>query len=86
VEIYPVVRDESLPKPIQRAYRVKVKAEVEVVKKDLGDALMEAGKKIVGAGTLTIGLGCIRKAVEERNPWWAVLAIPLVISGVRLII
>ena len=69
---------------IEKAYRVKT--EVEVVKDDLGDAFIEAGKKVVGAGLVVGSWGCAYKAIQEKNIELAALSILLGILGSWLIL
>jgi hypothetical protein len=71
--------------PVQKMYMVRVKTEVEIIKENPGDALIEAGKKVAGTGCVVGGLGCMYKAVQEKNLGWAILGILLEIPGFLLI-
>jgi len=65
----------------QKMYVVKVKTEVEIIKENPGDALIEVGKRLAGVGCKVAELGCMYKAVKEKNLGWAILSIFLEMLG-----
>jgi hypothetical protein len=60
-------------------------ADIEVEKGDPIYALIEAGRKIAGVGSITIGTGLICKGAAEKNGWMIAGGVLLEALGIWLL-